>query len=140
MIINFTLWGWGCAALFLIISICLVNKKLKLRKEIADLKNTHEHYILKQMTDLRKICHNINTPASSITTVFEILKSQLYGDLPKEYNIVVNDVTLAIDDLKNNLQDIQNYCNYYIDNNQLSLKNIKNKPNIKIDNPYVLNV
>ena len=131
--------GWVCSFLLLIFLAPLIMQKIKLQRKITALNHAHEKYILKQTVDLRKICHNINTPLNSVITVFEVFKLKLYGDLPTEYITYAEGANEAIEDLKKNLADIQSYCNYYAQTHQISIRDIQNNVHIELKNPYVLN-
>ena len=131
--------GWICSFLFMILSIILTIQKMTLSHKITALNKKHQSYVLKQIVDLRKICHNINTPLNSIMTVFEIFKLKLYGDLTYEYVNYAEGACEAINDLKNNLQDLQSYCDYYTEKQNISVKDIQNAVHINLENPYVLN-
>ena len=77
MIVETYLWGWWCAVLFFVFLIILIIEKIKLQRNIIDLKKHHKDYVTKQIVDLRKICHNINTPLNSIIVVFEVFKLKI---------------------------------------------------------------
>jgi hypothetical protein len=139
MIVETYLWGWWCAVLFFVFLIILIIEKIKLQRTIVDLKKYHKDYVTKQIVDLRKICHNINTPLNSIIVVFEVFKLKLYGDLPENYILYADNANGAIEDLKKNLKDMQYYCNDYADFHKISIVDIQNETDIKLENPYVLN-
>lgn len=140
MDIDIYLGGWLCAFLLFVFLIVLIIDRIRLRETILNLDQYHKDYVTKQIVDLRKICHNINTPLNSIVVVFEVLKLQLYGDLPKNYVVYADNANAAIDDLKKNIQDIQSYCNNYADFHKISIVDIQNNLEIHIENPYVLSV
>jgi hypothetical protein len=131
--------GWACSFLLLVFLITSIIQKIKLKRKITALNHSHEQYIFKQIVDLRKICHNINTPLNSVITVFEVFKLKLYGELPTEYITYAEGANEAIEDLKKNVADIQSYCNYYAQTHLISIKDIQNNVHIELKNPYVLN-
>ncbi len=140
MRVDISLLGWGCSFLLFIFLVILIIEKIKLNRTLVCLKKQHHDYVVKQMVDLRKICHNINTPLNSIITVFEIFKMKLYGDLPEQYSLYADNANEAISDLKHNLQDIQSYCNRYSDIHAISISDLQKKSDIHVENPYVLEV
>jgi hypothetical protein len=140
MRVDVSLLGWSCSLLLFIFLVILIIEKIKLNRTLVCLKKQHHDYVVKQMVDLRKICHNINTPLNSIITVFEIFKMKLYGDLPEQYSLYADNAHEAISDLKHNLQDIQSYCNRYSDIHAISISDLQKKSDIHIENPYVLEV
>lgn len=135
---NIEYLGWFFSFILLVYLVIVILQKLALRKKVDFLESYHKKYVSKQIIDLRKICHNINTPLNTIMTVLEIFNLKLYGDIGTKYSNYVNGASDAIDDLKKNVKDIQLYCNYYVDNYKLSIKEIQIDDK-KFDNPYVLN-
>ncbi len=130
--------GWVCAFLLFVFLIFLISDKIRLRQTILNLEKYHKDYVTKQIVDLRKICHNMNTPLNSIIVIFEVFKLKLYGDLPENYVLYADNANDAINDLKKNIKDVQCYCNDYADFHKISIVDIQNNPEIKLENPYVL--
>jgi|GEM_PF-4232193 len=137
---NFSIYIWLLLILFFVISIILLLNIVKLQRKLTYVKKEHSDYVAKQLIDLRKICHNINTPSSSILTMLNVFEKKIYGDLSQPYADLVSQGLLAAEDLKNNITDIQNYCNFYTDYHNLSLSDLQKRTNLKLSNPYIIEV
>jgi hypothetical protein len=139
IMMNIYILGWIVSVVLFLYIIFLWYQKKAVNKSLLELKTYHEKYVLKQIIDLRKICHNINTPVNSITTVFDIFKLELYGPMPQEYVLYAEGARQAINDLQENIQDIKSYCDYYAQTQKISIKDIPNLERSKINNPYIVN-
>jgi hypothetical protein len=128
--------GWVFCIFLSGFCIILMIKNKKLQKKTVDLAQYHQDYVFKQMIDLRTICHNINTPINNIVTVLEVFRLELYGTLPSDYVVYANATSHTIDDLKNNIKDIQTYCDSYADIHKISISDMQS--NKMLDSPYVI--
>lgn len=126
------------SALLCICCLSLFITNRRLHKKIEALTNHHQAYVFKQMVDLRTICHNINTPINNIMTVFDVFKMELYGTLPPDYVVFAKATEQTINDLRQNIKDIQQYCDSYSDIHKISVSDIQANQNLKLTNPYII--
>lgn len=131
--------SWILLFIMCVLVLCLIQHIRRLENKITYINQHHQEITIQRMIDLKKVCHNINTPLSSIVTVLEIFNLQLYGQLPPEYVKATSGASEALQDLKYNLKDIQHYCDEQSEKSGFSMVNLDQNNMTNIDDPYIVN-
>lgn len=124
IIMGFPLYFWYfiLASLLAIMSVRSIYRYYVMCDEVKRLKQAHHNHVLKHASDLRTICHNLNTPLNGVFSVVELFKTEMFGELPRQYQDYTNMAIDSVDDLRKNIEDVLQYCDNYLMDNQKIIK------------------